>query len=145
MVTRTKAQSAKAQSVKADIPTQHTEHLYTESLGITLPTPRRVFVATFVGILTAMAAGYAIGTLVDIVVVAALVYTTSTFLATCIWIVGIVLAIMAASRLGQAAAMFVLGYKPGAFADAGAVLRDASRRKVSLVRDWFKPVDSIAV
>lgn len=139
MVTKSKA------TVKPSVATEHTEHLYAERLGALLPSTRRVFVATFVAVLTSFGVGYIVGALTDLAMTAALVYTGSMFLSTCILIMGIVIAIMAGARIGSAAALFVLGYKPGTFADAGAVIRDASRRKISLVRDWFTPADRIDV
>lgn len=86
---------------------------------------------------------------VGLVTLVATIFTGSAFIGFCLALITSWLALSAAWNAGVVVAEIVLGFNANTLADTGKELRDSAKRKVSLVRGWFKPspmvIDPIAV
>lgn len=152
MVTRSKfttksapqAKSRLAEDVQAAYVEPEPEPLLSPLNGMfelfgALPSKKRMLCATIAYFATYVVGVHYAMALVEIVTLAAFMLTSSTFLALLLWAIGAVLVVWGAAVAGWAAAKFVLDFDAQRVADIGRDLREASARKVSLVRGWFKP------
>lgn len=128
---------ARAKTQVAPDPVSTTWREDMASIGLVIPTSRRVLVSMVVGFMTSFTSSYYLCSAAVWLSTAALVYSGSAFLGLLVLVIGAVLAVITASRLGYAAAKLVLGYKPGDFAGVGSSIHQATVHKVSLVRGWF--------
>lgn len=114
------------------------------SIGIVIPTSRRVLIGMVVGFMVSFTSSYYLCSAAVWLSTAAMVYSGSAFLGLLVLVITGALAVIVASRLGYAAAKLVLGYKPGDFAGVGQSISHAASAKVSLVRGWFVRGDLVA-
>ena len=112
-----------------------------EEAGIPVPSGRRVLVATFAWFISFASSYYwGIQAIAWMIAVAATA-TTSQFLLFLVAFIGGVIAIFTAFTLAGSAFNAVLSFDVHSALAVGHDVRDAAKRRVSLVRGWFKRSD----
>lgn len=103
-----------------------------KSLGV--PSGKRVLAAFAVSLVTGLVTGYVAGVLIDLAVTGVLLLTGSGFLALLVWIIGFVLTIAAAAKLGGITGAAVMnGSVDRAYESTKSAVTDTCNR----VASWF--------
>jgi len=109
-----------------------------------VPTGRRLLVATLSGLIASASSVYFAMPMIELATFAAVAFSGSAFLGFLIWFVGAVLAIWASVIGGAQVFSWVTSFNTEAALSAARDVKAASLRRVSLVRDWFKPTPVVA-
>lgn len=106
-----------------------------------LPTGRRLIVASVVSLLSYGATFYWTLQAIEIVSVIAVAYTSSMFLGFMISLLGFVLAFYAGMKISYFVFKRVVAIDMSKLTATGKSIKDASTRRVSLVKGWFTKTD----
>jgi hypothetical protein len=102
-----------------------------------LPSGKRLLLSTIGALITYASTIWFAAPVIEILVVGAISLTGSAFLGFLVGVVGWFLAIWAGISAGCKAFGFLVSFDTDNIAKVGSDLRDASKRRVSLVRGWF--------
>lgn len=99
----------------------------------------RLLAGTVTGLCTYAGSMYLAMPMVEVISLAALALTGSGFLALMVWVIGFVLAVWSAIIAGWNVGKFVATFDMDAAMSTARDIKESSLRRVSLVRDWFRP------
>lgn len=113
-------------------------------LGIKVPTDTRVLISMVVGFVTSFTTSYYGCSVAVWLANAALVYSGSAFLSLLVLVLGCIVAMVGAFRIGMAAGKFVLGFDMADVKSTAEAVTDAARSKVSVISGWFKRSEPVS-
>lgn len=107
--------------------------------AVEMPSGKRLLVSTVIGLVTYASTIWVAIPVVELIVAGAIALTGSAFLGFLALVIGAFFAALAAAYGGFKAFSWSMSFDFGAAAQTGRDLRDAAKKRVTLVRDWFKP------
>jgi hypothetical protein len=107
--------------------------------SLKVPSGTRLLVSVVAGIISYASTLYFAAPLIELVVVGAIALTGLPFIGFLVHVLGLFAAVMASIYAGWKTMTFVMSFDIDEARNTAATLRDAAKRRVSLVRGWFKP------
>jgi hypothetical protein len=106
--------------------------------AVQIPSGTRLLVSAVAGLISYASTLWFAAPLIELAVVGALALTGIPFIGFLVYVLGLFAAVMASIYAGWKTMTFVMSFDIDEARETGRALRDAAKRRVSLVRGWFK-------